>query len=321
VVGALTYLTVSLDPALQTLVQGLGASGLRLAVALDRIAEATRPRPPHPSAPARPDPSAAAPDGADLVLDAVDFRYHPDADPVLSSFSLDIADGEHLAVVGASGIGKSTLANLLAGLILPDSGTIRLGGVRLDTLAPARLHAARALIPQEAYVFAGTLRENLRYLRPGASAQELDRVVARLGLQQLLERTGGLDREIDPATLSTGERQLVALARAFLSESTLVILDEATCHLDPAAEARVENAFHERPGTLVVVAHRISSAIRADRVLLLDSTVALHGTHQELLLRSRTYRSLVGHWSDQPKPDSAPVIDTGLRANPSVRTT
>ena len=311
VVGALTYLTVSLDPALRTLVQGLGSSGLRLAVALDRIAEATGPEPSAArSAPPAPAPRAdepAVPGGAGLELDGVGFRYHPHAEPVLSSFGLSIADGEHLAVVGPSGIGKSTLANLLAGLIPPDCGTIRLGGARLDTIAADRLHATRVLIPQEAYVFAGSLRENLCYLRPDASERELHRVADRLGLELLLERTCGFEQALDPALLSTGERQLVALARAYLAESPLVILDEATCHLDPVAEARVENAFHDRPGTLVVIAHRISSALRADRILLLDASEAVQGTHRDLLVRSATYRGLVGHWSDPQRAGAEPA--------------
>jgi ATP-binding cassette subfamily C protein len=107
---------------------------------------------------------------------------------------------------------------------------------------------------------------------------------------------GGYDAELDPATLSAGERQLVTLVRAYVSPARLVILDEASCHLDPAAEAVVEQAFARRPGTLIVIAHRISSALRAQRILVLDGTEVLHGTHEDLLERSALYRDLVGHW-------------------------
>ncbi|MDH6135601.1 ATP-binding cassette subfamily C protein [Kitasatospora sp. MAA4] len=294
VVGALGYLTVSLEPALRTLVQGLGASGLRLTVALDRLAEASAPPPP-PSPPA---PLAeAVPVGSGLELDRVGFAYHPQAEPVLDGLSLTVADGEHLAVVGPSGIGKSTLASLLAGLTAPGTGTIRLGGAPLAALSAERLHAARVLIPQEAYVFGGTLRENLGYLCPGAGSAALDRTAQLLGLDGLLHRLGGLDAAVDSTRLSAGERQLVALVRAYLSPARLVVLDEATCHLDPAAEARVEDAFHRRPGTLIVIAHRISSAQRADRVLLMDTPAPALGTHRELLAGSAGYRRLVGNWS------------------------
>ncbi|WP_083974597.1 ATP-binding cassette domain-containing protein [Kitasatospora mediocidica] len=318
VVGALSYLTVSLEPALRTLVQGLGASGLRLTVALDRLAEASAP-PPTPAAPpagtaGTGEPvGSAEPAGSGLTLERVSFAYHPQAEPVLADLSLSVADGEHLAVVGPSGIGKSTLANLLAGLTSPGAGTIRLGGAPLAALPAERLHAARVLIPQEAYVFAGTLRANLGYLRPDAGSAALERTADLLGLDGLLRRLGGLDAEIDGGRLSAGERQLVALARAYLSRAGLVVLDEATCHLDPAAEARVEEAFHRRPGTLVVIAHRISSAQRADRVLLMDTPAPVLGTHHELLAHSAGYRRLVGHWSTPPglPPQALPTGPRG----------
>jgi ATP-binding cassette subfamily C protein len=107
---------------------------------------------------------------------------------------------------------------------------------------------------------------------------------------------GGYDAELDPATLSAGERQLVTLVRAYVSPAWLVILDEASCHLDPSTEALVEEAFARRPGTFIVIAHRISSAIRAQRILVLDGTQVLHGSHADLLQRSGLYRDLVGHW-------------------------
>lgn len=100
-----------------------------------------------------------------------------------------------------------------------------------------------------------------------------------------------------PAELSPGERQLVALVRAYLSPAPLLLLDEATCHLDPASEARAEKALAGRSGTLVVVAHRLSSAVRADRTLVLDGIRAQSGTHAELLGRSPLYRDLTGHWN------------------------
>jgi ATP-binding cassette subfamily C protein len=152
-------------------------------------------------------------------------------------------------------------------------------------------------------VFTGTVRENLLYHRPdGAPDGELDDAVAATGLGPLVRRLGGLDAALDPAALSAGERQLVALTRALLAPAPLVLLDEATCHLDPAAEARAELAFARRPGALVVVAHRITSARRADRVLVMDGADAVCGTHRELLARSALYRDLVGRWG---RPDGS----------------
>jgi ATP-binding cassette subfamily C protein len=115
-------------------------------------------------------------------------------------------------------------------------------------------------------------------------------------MRALVEVLDGYDAEVDPSALSAGERQLITLARAYLSPARLVVLDEATCHLDPVAEAQVESAFAGREGTLIVIAHRISSALRAKRILVLDGSDVLLGTHADLLSRSALYRDLVGHW-------------------------
>ncbi|MFF3619048.1 ATP-binding cassette domain-containing protein [Streptomyces sp. NPDC002467] len=311
--AALTYLVQSLLPALDALMSAMGSAGTRLLVVLDRFC---LPRPaqgaePAPHAPAgRPSlPSVEEPPGARRVLvtrgpvlaaelRAVCFAYGPHARPVIDDLDLDLREGEHLAVVGPSGIGKSTLTALLAGLLPPDRGTVLLGG------APARGGPARGpdprrtLLPQQAYVFTGSVRENLGHLSPGpVSDERLRHAVAALGIDGLVDRLGGPDAPIDPAALSQGERQQLALAAAYLSPAPLLLLDEATCHLDPQTEERAERALARRPGTLVVVAHRISSAVRADRVLVLDGTRAVHGTHGDLPARSPLYRELVGMWT------------------------
>ncbi|MFE6049526.1 ABC transporter ATP-binding protein [Kitasatospora sp. NPDC056446] len=289
--GSVTYVMQGLQPALQTLVQGLGGSGVRLAVTLRRVLGSV---PPEPAA--RPPGSAARGHGPyGVELSGVSFAYGPGAEPVVRDLDLSIGPGEHLVVVGPSGIGKSTLAGLIAGLLRPTGGEVCLGGRPLSD-DPAELARRRVLIPQEAYVFTGTLDENLRYLSPGAGPEDLDRAVAAIGLEQLVERLGGHQAMIAPDTLSAGERQQIALARAYLSPAELVVLDEATCHLDPASEARAEEAFIRRPGSLLVIAHRMSSALRADRVLVMDGTEAVEGSHEELLAQSGLYRDLNGHW-------------------------
>jgi ATP-binding cassette subfamily C protein len=199
-------------------------------------------------------------------------------------------------------VGKSTLAGLITGVLEPQIGDVRIGGLPLSRVSARTLASHRVLIPQEAYVFAGSLRENLTYLNDDADDAELDRAVAELGLRALVQRIGGYDAALDGSALSAGERQLITLVRAYVAPARLVVLDEATCHLDPAAEARVEHAFAARPGTLIVIAHRISSALRASRILVLDGAEIRHGSHDELLADSALYRDLVGHWQAGAEP-------------------
>ncbi|WP_354670102.1 ABC transporter ATP-binding protein [Streptomyces sp. S.PNR 29] len=321
-VGALAYVTQSLLPALRNLVHGLGVSGSRLAVVLRRLTAddgaAGRPRssragsgthraPAKPDAAPLPEPSVGTPA---LLLSSVTFAYGPAAAPVIEDLDLTLPPGSHLAVVGPSGIGKSTLTALVAGLLEPARGTIRVAGHAVPGPAAA---ARRVLIPQEAYVFTGTLAENLGHLRPDRVPEaELLAAAEAVGLAPLLEALGGPAARVDPAALSAGERQLIALTRAYLSYAPLALLDEATCHLDPETEERAERAFAERPGgTLVVVAHRISSARRADRVLVMDGPHTAYGSHDELLRRSALYRDLVGGWTPGSARRSQPALPLG----------
>ncbi|MFD8307458.1 ATP-binding cassette domain-containing protein [Streptomyces sp. NPDC059690] len=317
-VGALAYVTQSLLPALHNLVHGLGTSGSRLTVVLRRLTSAGAEdagggevalqrggligRPTQGAAPQGETATAPA-----LSLSGVTFAYGAGSAPVVEELDLVLAAGSHLAVVGPSGIGKSTLTGLVAGLLRPAKGRIEVYGAAVPSAAAA---ARRVLIPQEAYVFSGTVADNLGHFRADPVPEaELLAAAEAVGLRPLLERLGGPDAVVDPAALSAGERQLVALARAYLSYAPLALLDEATCHLDPSAEERAERAFAARPGgTLVVVAHRISSARRADRVLVMDGTGTAFGTHDELLDVSPLYRDLVGGWAPVPARRSEPAL-------------
>jgi ATP-binding cassette subfamily C protein len=305
IIGAIAYISGSLRSALNTLAQGVSAGMVRLTVTLDRIIEASIP-PPDPPAVASPavaSPAvaspAAGPPAGELRLRDVEFGYGRHAEPIIRDLSIDIAPGDHLAIVGPSGIGKSSLAGLLAGMLRPTAGEVLLDGISVTRYPPASLPGRRVLIPQEAYVFAGTLAENILYLRT-ASGAELDAAAEAVGLSALLPRLGGYDAVVHPGALSAGERQLIALTRAYLSPAPIAILDEATCHLDPAAEAQAEAAFASRHGTLIVVAHRISSALRAQRILVLDGNRAQAGDHASLLASSAMYQDLVGYWSVTP---------------------
>ncbi|WP_234466951.1 ATP-binding cassette domain-containing protein, partial [Streptomyces sp. MBT60] len=213
--------------------------------------------------------------------------------------------GEHLAVVGPSGSGKSTLAAVLAGTERPTGGAVRWRG---RPARPADATSVRVLLPQHAYVFSGSLRDNLRYLRPDARDREIAAMADAVGLDTLLSRLGSLDAAVEPDRLSQGERQLVALGRAYLAAPPLLILDEATSRLDPAAETRAELAFATLPGALVVVAHRLSSARRADRTLVMDGPRTRCGTPGELLRSSALYRDLSGLWEPE-EADTVPEQD------------
>lgn len=296
ILGALTYVLGGVQPALRSLVSGIGGPGLWLGVTLARLAEVTEEPPAEAAARTVRGPGWARPAHHGLRLGGVTFAYGPFAEPVVSGLDLTVPDSDHLAIVGPSGVGKSTLANLMAGILHPQSGEVRVGGVPIDGLDPAELAALRVLIPQEAYVIDATLRENLAYLRVDAGDAQLDAAVDALGMRQLVDRLGGYDAELDHGTLSAGERQALTLVRAYLSPAPLAILDEASCHMDPVAEAVIERAFATRPGSVVVIAHRMSSALRARRILVLDGGRPELGTHAELLERSAVYRDLVGHW-------------------------
>jgi ABC-type multidrug transport system fused ATPase/permease subunit len=290
VIGAVTYLTTSVWPAVTALTGTVGSWGIQLGSVLRRLNEAcARTAPPPPG-------RIAVPDGPRVRICGLTFGYGALAEPVIRDLSLTIGDGEHLAVVGPSGIGKSTLARLLAGLQAAQHGRIIVGGADVRQIPETVRHRRIALIPQEAYIFSGTLRENLTYLRPDATRADLDAACAAVGLTCLVDRLGGYDAVLGDgqAALSAGERQLIALGRVYLSHATLVILDEATCHLDLEAEAQAEQAFARRDGSLLVIAHRMTSARRADRILLLDGTAAIVGTHQQLLRYSKQYADLAG---------------------------
>ncbi len=329
IAGGLVYLVQGVLPALKALVDGVGAGGLRLVVTLDRLIEAGE----HPAparAPLRQTPAGHDLTGYDLVADSVTFCYGSHAQPVVDRLNLVIPEGQHLVIVGPSGAGKSTLAGLLAATHLPDHGEVRLGGLPVTDFDPQTLARYRVLLPQEAYIFAGTVGENLRYLYPAATRIELDTAVDALGLRPVVTRLGGYDAAVDSELLSAGERQLFALVRAHLTSAPVLILDEATCHLDPVAEERAERVLASRGGTLVIVAHRLSSALRAQRILLMQNVTTagvatmvsgnmvsgnmvlgnnvvsgnvVSGSHHELLHTAPLYRDLVGHWGTTTQDD------------------
>jgi ATP-binding cassette subfamily B protein len=237
----------------------------------------------------------------DCVVDNVTFAYG--AEPVLHDVSLRIAAGERVALVGPTGAGKSTLAKLIARFYDPGAGSVRVGGVDLRDVTMKSLRDRIVVVPQEGFLFSGTLRDNVRIGRPEATDADVEEALRALGLLDRFRAfPDGLDTEVRErgSRLSSGERQLVSLARAALADPTVLVLDEATSNLDPGTEYQVEDALerlvHGR--TVIVVAHRLSTAARADRIAVVDDgRLRELGTHRELLALDGRYAELHRAWA------------------------
>jgi ATP-binding cassette, subfamily B, bacterial len=235
-----------------------------------------------------------------ITVDNVTFAYG--TDPVLHDVSLQIAPGERLALVGPTGAGKSTLAKLLARFYDPRDGSVSLAGVDLRDATLASLRERIVVVPQEGFLFAGSVRDNIRVGRADASDEEIDAAVDALGLREnFAVLPEGLDTEVRErgSRLSAGERQLVSLARAALADPAVLVLDEATSNLDPGTEHQVERALERLMygRTVIVVAHRLSTAARADRIGVVDDgRLTELGSHEELLEREGRYASLYAAW-------------------------
>ncbi|TDE42847.1 ABC transporter ATP-binding protein [Nonomuraea mesophila] len=258
---------------------------------LDRLDEVLRTDPlPEPAEPIEPA-------GHDLELASVTFR-HGDR-TVFDEMSLSVPQGQRLAVVGPSGAGKSTLLQVLARFYDVDAGAVRMGGVDVRAIDTKALMERIAIVFQHVYLFDGSIEDNVRLGRPGATEAEVRAAAAAARLDEVIERLpGGWETNVGEggSLLSGGERQRVSIARALLKDAPVVLLDEVTSALDPVNEAAVHEGIERLMAgrTVVMVAHRMRTVQRADRVVFLDGgRIVEAGTHDELLRRGGRY---AGFW-------------------------
>lgn len=248
------------------------------------------------------DPQELPPSG-DLVVDNITFTYASGARPALQNVSLTLHAGTRLALVGPTGAGKSTLAKLMARLYDPQEGAVVFGGINLRDASMDELRQRIVVIPQEGFLFDGSVRDNLLIAKPEATNVELMRALDSLGLRERFEALPeGLDTQVRErgSRLSAGERQLVALARAALVDPAVLVLDEATSNLDPGTELLIEAALDKlmTGRSVIVVAHRLSTVQRADLIAVVaDAHISEMGTHSELLALKGHYALLADTWN------------------------
>jgi putative ABC transport system ATP-binding protein len=272
------------------------------------------------------DPALVDPDGVERLpdgplgvrFDGVTFRYAPGARAALQDVDLTLEPRRRVAIVGETGSGKTTFAKLVTRLMDPVEGRVLLGTdaagwVPLDEVAFASLRKRVVMVPQDGFLFDATVADNVRYGRPGMSDSEVAEAFEELGLGAWV---AGLDRGVETPvgqrgdSLSAGERQLVAVARAYVADPDLLVLDEATSAVDPATEQRLTRALDTLTDgrTTLTIAHRLSTAERADEVLVVDAgRVVQRGSHADLVDADGPYARLHASWRRSSTGSPAPA--------------
>ena len=256
------------------------------------------------------------PINGEIVFDHLSFGYDPDR-LVIEDVDLTVTPGETVAFVGATGAGKSTLAKLVTRFYDPTEGRVLIDGHDLRGVTMFSLRSQLGVVPQEPFLFAGTIGDNIAFARPDASEDEIREAVDRVGLTEVVERMpNGLDTVVHERgqTLSSGERQLIALARAFLAHPRVLVLDEATSNLDLQSETRIETALDAllQNRTAILIAHRLSTAMRADRIVVVDhGRIVEVGSHAELVAAGGLYAAMYTTWVSQSDSSGAATAAPG----------
>jgi ABC-type multidrug transport system fused ATPase/permease subunit len=265
------------------------AAGARLFEILDRTPRIVAP----PGAPALPDGSGA------VRFDHVSLRYEGQDVPALHDVTIDVPAGRTVALVGATGSGKTTLVQLLSRLYDPTAGRVLVDGTDVRSVDPASLRAAIAIVDDSPFLFSASVRDNIAYARPEATFEEVELAARHAQAHDFIERLPeGYETRIGERglTLSGGQRQRVAIARAFLADPRILILDDATSSVDASTEQEIKTALRDVMAgrTTFVIAHRLSTIALADEIIVLeDGELIAHGTHEELLDVSDLYREIV----------------------------
>jgi ATP-binding cassette subfamily B protein len=258
----------------------------------------------------RPDAEALPPLRGEISFEHVTFGYERDR-PVLHDLDLTIGAGETFAFVGATGAGKSTIAKLVSRFYDPDEGRVLLDGHDIRDVTLESLRRQLGVVPQEPFLFAGSIRDNIAFARPDASDDDVLQACRAVGIDDLIDRLpDGLDTPCHErgVALSSGERQLLALARAFLARPRVLVLDEATSNLDLLSEAKIEHALDVllEGRTAIVIAHRLATAMRADRLAVVhEGRIVELGTHDGLVAAGGRYAAMYATWQRHAATTSA----------------